>query len=262
MSDEGVLPEFAVVMRGYDRLQVDDYIVKQAVWLDEARSRMEVAEKDLAQSSDRAADLQEQLARSEEREFTSTPHSFEELGERVGRVLQVAWDSAEEVRRDAEKKAAELVASAEEKLASASDEVERRARQAEQEAEANIAKKREQLAGEAEALVEEARRESDDILARARGNAEHMVAEAARQRDQLRAEVATLAEQRHAAMAELARLRSGLEGLFSNLAAKEEAGGEESIDLRDDDGKDPVEAGNGPGEGPGAVITPPGRRVV
>lgn len=231
MTDQAALPDFAVAMRGYDRLQVDDYIVKQTVWLDEARSRMEAAEKELAGTKEELTELRTQRAADEEREFTSTPRSLEELGERVGRLLQMAWDSAEELRQDAEQQAAELVGQAEAKLAAADEEVEQRARRAEQEAETSVAERFEHLASEAEALIAESRRESEEILAQARREAELATEEARRRRDEVEVEITRLEEQRDSTMAELGRLRSALESLFSSLSPQGQADGP-LIDLR------------------------------
>jgi chromosome segregation ATPase len=255
MPEEAALPEFAIAMRGYDRLQVDDYIVKQAVWLSEAESRVAAAEAELASltaelSSLKAerASLRAQVASLEEQAFKTAPPSFEELGERIGRVLQEAWAAAEEMRRDAEETAAEITARAEERLARADEEAERRARRAEAEVEAVVSKAREEAIGEAAAVVEDAKQETTEVLARCREEADRLTGEAERRRRQLGAEIAVLTDQRAHAMAELGRLRSALEALFS--ASSQEAGSagtpvatDEAIDLR---GEEPTAVSGSP----------------
>jgi cell division septum initiation protein DivIVA len=202
MTEEGSLPEFAIAMRGYDRLQVDDYIVKQAVWLNEAEVRVEGAETELASLKGERDSLGAQVAALQEEAFKAAPPSFDELGERVGRVLQEAWAAAGEMRQDAEKAAAEIAS-----------------------------RTHEEAAGEVSAMVEDAKRESADLVTRSRAEADRLTGEAERRRRELRAEIALLTDQRDSAMAELARLREGLEALFSVPSPEEETPGA-TIDLR------------------------------
>ena len=212
MTEEGSLPEFAIAMRGYDRLQVDDYIVKQAVWLNEAEVRVEGAETELASIKGERDSLVAQVAGLQEEAFKAAPPSFDELGERVARVLQEAWAAAGEMRQDAEKAAAEIAS-----------------------------RTREEAVGEVAALVENAKRESDDLVARSRAEADRLTGEAERRRRELRAEIAILTDQRDSAMAELSRLRAGLEALFSGAGSEAEAPGE-TIDLRSVDQETTVDA--------------------
>ncbi len=202
MTEEGSLPEFAVAMRGYDRLQVDDYIVKQAVWLNDAEVRVEAAETELALLKSERASLRAQVASLQEEAFTAAPPSFDELGERVGRVLQEAWAAAGEMRQDAEKAAAEIAS-----------------------------RTHEEAAGEVASLIEDAKRESAEMVTRSRAEADRLTGEAERRRRELRAEIAVLIDQRDSALGELARLRSGLEALFS-VPSPEEPSARETIDLR------------------------------
>ena len=44
MTVQRSMPEFAVALRGYDRHQVDTYVGRLAVWMDEFSSRLEGAE--------------------------------------------------------------------------------------------------------------------------------------------------------------------------------------------------------------------------
>lgn len=256
MTEEAALPEFAIAMRGYDRLQVDDYIVKQTVWLNEARARMETAEAELAAARSEALTVPE--GDPAEEEHSGTPRFLEDLGERVERILKVAWESAEGVRQEGEKAAAELVRRAEEKLSQADEEVEGRARRAEKDAEAAIAKRREQVASEAEALVEEAKRESRGLVVRARAEARQVTREAERKRQELEEEITSLGRRRDSTMSELSRLRTGLEELFSSLPAHQDDKDDETIDLRGGHS----ETGNDSAEMSEATAASPRRRVV
>lgn len=202
MTEEGSLPEFATAMRGYDRLQVDDYIVKQAVWLNEAQTRVEAAETELVSLENERAALLAKVTSLEEQAFKTAPPSFDELGERVARVLQEAWTAAAEMRQDAENAAAEVASKA-----------------------------REEVADEVAAMVEEAKRQSADLVTRSRAEADRLIGEAERRRRELRDELTVLTEQRDSALTELARLRSGLEALFS-MPAPDEDQARGTIDLR------------------------------
>ncbi len=186
MTDESSLPEFAIAMRGYDRLQVDDYIVKQAVWLNEAEVRVEAAETELGSLKGERASLRAQVASLQEEAFKTAPPSFDELGERVGRVLQEAWGAAGDMRQDAEKAAEEIAT-----------------------------RMREEAGRDVAALMDDAKRESAELVTRSRAEADRLTGEAERRRRDLRAEIAILTDQRDSALGELARLRSGLEALFS-----------------------------------------------
>ncbi|MDP8974781.1 MAG: hypothetical protein M3N28_00110 [Actinomycetota bacterium] len=202
MTEEGSLPEFATAMRGYDRLQVDDYIVKQAVWLNEAQVRVEAAESELASLEKERDSLLEQVTSLQEQAFKTAPPSFDELGERVGRVLQEAWAAATDMRQDAEKAAAAMAS-----------------------------KVRDEAAGDMAAMVEDAKRQSAELIAGSRAEADRLTGEATRRRGELHAEIRVLTDQRDSALAELARLRSGLEALFSATSPNEEGSGQ-TIDLR------------------------------
>jgi cell division septum initiation protein DivIVA len=105
-GSEPSLPEFTIALRGYDRAQVDNYVAKQLALLVEARGRLE---RDAHQLSVEARPTR----RTRPRELTASPHSFEELGEQVGRILREAWLAAEDLRREARAEAAAIVRDAE-----------------------------------------------------------------------------------------------------------------------------------------------------
>lgn len=181
-------PEFALVMRGYDRFQVDDYVARQATWLAEAQARVEAAESAAREAHAQAADLRSRIARGERKESTTAPKSVEALGERVGRILQVALDAAEEVRTEAD--------------------LDARSRRAE--AERTLVEARAMAASVTSRAEEEARTGHDQILAEARAEAERVRGEAARREQEVEARVAALAARRSAALAELTRVHQSL----------------------------------------------------
>jgi cell division septum initiation protein DivIVA len=82
-------PEFAVAIRGYDRLQVDDYLARLQRLLDEAEERARDAEAQLMSDSAHAS-----------------------VGSRVGEIFELALAEAREVRTAAEQEARGRVAAA------------------------------------------------------------------------------------------------------------------------------------------------------
>lgn len=101
------LPEFATVMRGYDRGQVDDYVTRLHEFIYDAEQRAGNAERRIAQSARRIEDLERELSRALER--SSAPSAvYEGLGERVGAILRLASEEAESVREAARDEANEI----------------------------------------------------------------------------------------------------------------------------------------------------------
>ena len=171
------------------------------MWLDEAKVRVETAETELASLEDERRSLLAQVASLQEEAFTTAPPSFDELGHRVGRVLQEAWAAAAEMRQEAEKDAAAIAS-----------------------------RTKEEALAEVATMVEEAKRQSAELVAESRAEADRLTGEAERRRRELSSEIAVLTDRRDSALAELARLRSGLEALFS--VASGEATSRGTIDLR------------------------------
>ena len=98
-------PSFAIVLRGYDRDQVDEYLYRHESWVKDWRQRATEAEATASAAQKRVAELSRQVAHLEQRSFTSTPESFEALGDQVGGILKAAFNAAETMRSDAEAEA-------------------------------------------------------------------------------------------------------------------------------------------------------------
>ncbi|WP_432927207.1 hypothetical protein ACQPZZ_38270 [Microbispora sp. CA-135349] len=202
MSDDS----FEVVMRGYSRRQVHDYMVR-------TRNQIRDLEERLARTIDQAEQSRLELAEARRR-MTESPQNPDELGERLSQILKLAQEEATankeaseaEARRLRESSAAEaerLVTSAREQAdairAAAQDEAERRVADATSTADRLLAQagaNAEETLGTARAEAEEtlraaraegerqltaARMEAERLLAEARGQAEAMLA-AAQQR--------------------------------------------------------------------------------
>ncbi|MDQ3146765.1 MAG: DivIVA domain-containing protein, partial [Actinomycetota bacterium] len=133
--------EFAVAMRGYDRVQVDDYLARQEKWVADAQSRMATGDAALAAATSEIKLLRDRLDVLEERELNSSPRSIAALGERVERILAESWQAAEDLRQQSEAqvsaRTAELeqhVAEQERRVAEVLRKTERRSADAEEKA--------------------------------------------------------------------------------------------------------------------------------
>jgi DNA anti-recombination protein RmuC len=226
------LPDFAMALRGYDRLQVDDYLERQQRWAADVELRLSDAEHRAEAGEAAAAALRARLAELEakqEEDADGPPRSIAALGDRVGRILQTAWDAGEEVRDEVvssaraealevERRAAERDAEATAALDRArvqAGEILAAAEQSRHEAEAEAARIREEAEGTARVraaeLVTEAEATAERVRNDATASAERTIEAAERHRDELQQVIAGLVQRRDAAMAELDRVRAALE---------------------------------------------------
>lgn len=178
---------FDVVLRGYDRTQVDRHVA----WLEEllataeqqgsaAEQAANAAREEAARARRDAGAMQAQLERGRP--------TYQALGERIGHMLTLAEQEADAMRAAARTEVDGLQGKLAQQEAAAGKEREGRSRAAEQ---------------EAAALVRRAREEADRVVGEARRQAAGMTAQAQQQVDQLTG-------QRDAIRAELTRLRDGL----------------------------------------------------
>jgi cell division septum initiation protein DivIVA len=100
---------FDVVLRGYERHQVDTHLRALAVLVEQLRE-------ELTESSRRDSVLSADLARLRGENERGRP-SFEALGERVAQMLSLAESEASQLRADAEKDAAALRQAADQEAA-------------------------------------------------------------------------------------------------------------------------------------------------
>lgn len=178
---------FAVVLRGYDRGQVEDRLAELDRRIHEEIRRAESAESALRATRTQLSRLQEQ------QETRSAPAPSDAgFGSRVERVLQAAEDEAAEVRTRAESEAADIRERAENEAAG----IRERARE---DAEAHRTRIEEALLGRAATLDREFTSRSTALDEREREAAERLEA--------ARSEVAEVEELRDTARAELDRAR-------------------------------------------------------
>jgi DivIVA domain-containing protein len=105
------LPQFASVMRGYDRGQVDDYVARLNDFLGDAEQRANRAERSVADALRRNERLTEELRQSIERHQRepSSSEPYEGLGERVETILRLAAEEADALRQRGKSDADEMV---------------------------------------------------------------------------------------------------------------------------------------------------------
>src|SRR5207249_4155713 len=92
-ASKPVHPEFVVAMRGYDRLQVDEYVARLIEWMDDAQTRAEQAEAD--ELLDQARAEREALVASAQR----TSQRLARRSERRQQEIEEVVASLEQRRR-------------------------------------------------------------------------------------------------------------------------------------------------------------------
>ena len=222
------MPDFMVVLRGFDRRQVEMWAAEVASQIEQERQRADEAEK-------RAYRVQI--------ENKGAP-SFSHLGTHVASILEEAGRSSENMLADAAERAQEAIDAAEEEAAEIIKAAEHRAGEIEEEA-AGIVKAAEHRAGEIE---EEARRTLEDarnegarveedalqaaeemraqaeqdartVLEEARDATDMIWQEAERERLGVEAETIRLETLRHRSLEQLGRVYGHLESVLDEVRA-------------------------------------------
>lgn len=187
-------PSFTVSLRGYDRMEVDDYLDS----LSDALGRVQVAQQSTEQMQYEIVRLRARVAELEERIRTESPKTGAALGERISLILQEAEDAAAEMQsraeaeadatvRTARAKAAELMAEAEAKAAA-------RTRQIEQWAE--------------------------QVISHTRGEEARMLAEMAGHRADAEAQIQALIDRRDIVAVTLANVQRSIDGALGAIGAE------------------------------------------
>jgi cell division septum initiation protein DivIVA len=231
------MPSFPIVMRGYDRQQVQTYVLQLRARLADERRRAEQADRAVSRMQ-----LELDAAKN------PAPPSFEHLGAEAARVLEQAGASAtlllDEARsrgrrivEEAEAEAADLIARAQQQTGRLHD----AARQALNEAGAE----RDRLLAEATEEVERLRaRAEDDVraaLEEARDEAERIQELAVTERAAMEAETARLHDSRDSMIEFLSRIHGDLGMVLAEAIASDDgaaqAVSEVAPDVADLDGE-------------------------
>jgi DivIVA domain-containing protein len=199
---------FAMVLRGYDRDQVDAILEACERWAREAQVHMDGAEQRLTETVRRAEALEARLSELEDR-AEEPPRSVQLLSDRVEQVLGRAREAADELQTNVEaeartdKERAETdVAQLQEAARTRADGIAASARQSHKQ----VAPSTQAVRQETERHLEEGRAEAAERASAVWQRAEGPISEARR-------ELARLEDERQAALEELAGLQRSLDGL-------------------------------------------------
>jgi DivIVA domain-containing protein len=225
LSDDDQPSGFDVVLRGYDRRQVDDYLDRVEAALNDADARHAEDAQRLAALESQVIDMHERLADAERR-AAGRPEPPTAAGDRIAAMLRLAEEEADAIRTAVTQEAERVIAEAQQRagqesakrtaeldrreqgIATAADEADATRQQAAQDAEVMRARAEEEAVRIRQQAQEELRRmhEAGQLEAAA------MTTEARRQ-------VEELSSQRDTIAAQLQSLRDTLAGAVGPLSA-------------------------------------------
>jgi DivIVA protein len=204
------LPDFMVVLRGYDRRQVEMWAAEVANQIEQERLRADEAEK--------------QAYRVQIENKGSA--SFSHLGSHVASILEEAGRSSENMLADAAERAQETVDAAEAEAAEiikAAEhrvgEIEQEARQTLEDARAEGARVEEDALQAAEEMRAQAEQDARTVLEEARDATDLIWQEAERERVTVEAETIRLETLRHRSLEQLGRVYGHLESVLDEVRA-------------------------------------------
>src|SRR6476661_2869825 len=113
LSDDEQPSGFDVVLRGYDRRQVDDYLDRVEAALNDADARHAEDAQRLTALESQVVDMHERLADAERR-AEGRPEPVPVVGDRIAAMLRLADEEAAAMRAAARDEADRLLASAKE----------------------------------------------------------------------------------------------------------------------------------------------------
>ena len=204
------MPDFMVVLRGFDRRQVEMWAAEVATQIEQERLRADEAEK-------RAYRVQI--------ENKGAP-SFSHLGTHVASILEEAGKSSENMLADAAERAQEAIDAAEEEAAEIIKAAEHRAGEIEGEAQRTLEQARaegtqveEDALQAAEEMRAQAEQDARAVLEEARDATDMIWQEAERERIGVEAETIRLETLRHRSLEQLGRVYGHLESVLDEVRA-------------------------------------------
>jgi DivIVA protein len=204
------MPDFMVVLRGFDRRQVEMWAAEVAAQIEQERLRADEAEK-------RAYRVQI--------EHKGAP-SFSHLGTHVASILEEAGKSSENMLADAAERAQEAIDAAEEEAAEIIKAAEHRAGEIEGEAQRTLEQARaegaqveEDALQAAEEMRAQAEQDARAVLEEARDATDMIWQEAERERIGVEAETIRLETLRHRSLEQLGRVYGHLESVLDEVRA-------------------------------------------
>lgn len=219
-------PRFATVVRGYDRLQVDDYVQHLHRWIEQADYRAQQCEVAATRANSEADQMRRRLATVDAGTLTATPESMKALGDRVGSIMQSSFHAAKELHRRGEDEIRARTSAAEETATQIISEATMRAEELSRAAEDLFVQAQEALASATAAAgreVEEAKArgaaEGEELLERARNEARELVRRSAEEEEARREHLDALEEHRQRIMDEIGVLHQRLGSIGDGLSA-------------------------------------------
>jgi hypothetical protein len=204
------MPDFMIVLRGFDRRQVEMWAAEVASQIEQERLRADEAEK-------RAYRAQIE---------TSGAPSFSHLGSHVASILEEAGKSSENMLADAAERAQEAIDAAEEEAAEIikaaehrAGEIEGDARRTLEGAQAEGARVEEDALQAAEEMRAQAEQDARAVLEEARDATDMIWQEAERERLGVEAETIRLETLRHRSLEQLGRVYGHLESVLDEVRA-------------------------------------------
>jgi len=246
LADEPQPSGFDVVLRGYDRRQVDDYLDRVEVALNDADARHAEDAGRLTALEQEVADLRQRLVESERR-ADGRPEPVPIAGDRIAAMLRLADEEATALRAAAAEEAHRIVAEAHElagqetaKRTAELDQRERDIAGAHDQAEAT----RLEAQRDAEGIRQQAEQEAAEVQARAQDELRTLheagQLEAAAMTAEARRQVEDLSRQRDAIAAQLQSLRDTLSGAVGPLSTPgRDADATQAMRLPDDTRTEP-----------------------
>ena len=204
------MPDFMVVLRGYDRRQVEVWAKELASQIEQERLRADEAEKTLYRA---------------QVEAKGTP-TFTHLGSHVANIIEEAGRSAEAMQADAAERAQETIDSADAEASEIIKAAEHRAGGIEQDARqeadqlrAESARVEEESREAAESMRGQAEHDARTVLEEARDATDLIWQEAERERVGVEAETIRLEALRHRSLEQLGRVYGHLESVLDEVRA-------------------------------------------
>ena len=111
-TSEGGTPDFTIVLRGYERTQVDMYIERLQSRIDELSEVSSKAKSGTSDARDRVAELERKVAEQAKQLEQRAQPTLSGLGTRVEQLLRLAEEQSNEHRDEAKREAEKLIAAA------------------------------------------------------------------------------------------------------------------------------------------------------
>jgi cell division septum initiation protein DivIVA len=207
MTTEGdqLAPEFAIAMRGYDRMQVDEYVSQLNAWMAEAEARQSIAESFVADRDRHIEQLERRVRELESERTAATPAAaLDDAGRQIAASLDAVVSTCNELHSQAQARCDEIL-----------EEARRDALAVVSAARTTVSELEEVAKNDrivAASSLNEARIEAEQDAAAIRADANEYKAS-------VRAEVEALRAEHQRVLDQLTDLRGSLEGLISAPAA-------------------------------------------